>query len=109
MNSHTDLQYNGLKSLMNYDVRIDIDMNATLHNGDVSSWIGLLNRHTLPQYNESSNLSYMNMNVGNVDINGDYCYRNGSTGPESKNHKSIDYKKKRYGISTNRYLMENNG
>ena len=31
------------------------------------------------------------------------------TGTESKNNNSIDHKKKRDKISTNRYLMENNG
>ena len=84
-------------------------MNATLHNGYVGSGNGLLNCHTLPQDNESSNLNYKNMNVVNGDINGDYCYSNGSTLSESKNHNSINYTKKRYGISTNRYLMENIG
>ena len=51
MNSHTDSQQNCLKSLMNYKYRNDTDMNANLQNGDVSSGIGLLNSHTLPQYN----------------------------------------------------------
>ena len=37
--------------------RIDTDVNEILQNGNVSSVIGLLNRHTLPQYNESSKLN----------------------------------------------------
>ena len=45
--------------------RIDTDMNKTLHNGDVSNGIGLLNRHNLPQDNESSDLNDMDMSVEN--------------------------------------------
>ena len=41
---------------MNDDDMIDTDMNDTLHNGYVSSAIGLINSHTLPQDNESSKL-----------------------------------------------------
>ena len=55
MDSHTDLQQNCFKLLMNYNDISDKDMNDHLQNGDVSSGIGLLNRHTLPQYYESSN------------------------------------------------------
>ena len=51
MNSHTDLQQNGLKSLNNYNDRNDTVMNETLQNEDVSSGIGLINNHTLPQDN----------------------------------------------------------
>ena len=89
---------------MNDNDRIDTDMNETLHNGYVSSGIGLLNSHTLPQDNESSKLDDMNVSVGNSDINGDYFYMNTSTGYVINNHNSIDYTKKRDEISTNRYL-----
>ena len=71
-------------------------MNSNLHHGDVISEIGLLNSHTLPQYNKSSNSNYMNMSVGNVDVNGDYCYMNISTGYESKNRNSTVSTNKRY-------------
>ena len=37
---------------MNDNYRIDTDMNKTLHIGDVSSIIGLLNIHTPPQAND---------------------------------------------------------
>ena len=50
----------------------------------------------------------MNISVEKSDVNGDYFYMNSSTGSEPNNHNSIDYKKI-YEISTNRYLMENNG
>ena len=56
MNIHADLQHNGLESWMNENGMIDTDMNETLKNRDVSSGIGLLNIHTLPQNNESSKL-----------------------------------------------------
>ena len=49
------------------------------------------------------------MSVDNGDVNGDYCYMNGSNVSESKNNNYINYKKKRDDISTNRYLMKNNG
>ena len=52
MYSHTDLQHTGLESLINYNDRIDKDMNETLQNGDMSSGIGLINSHILLQYNE---------------------------------------------------------
>ena len=51
MNSRNDLQHNGLEPLMNDNDRIDTDIIETLQNGDVSSLIGLLNSHTLPQDN----------------------------------------------------------
>ena len=82
-------------------------MNDISQNGDVSSGIGLLKNHTFPQDIEPSNLNYMIMSVDNGDVNGDYCYRNSSTGSESKNHNSINYTNKIDEISTNRYLMEN--
>ena len=49
------------------------------------------------------------MSVENGDNNGDFCYVNSSTGSESNNHNSVDSTKKIYEISTNIYLMENNG
>ena len=57
MKINTDFQQNGLKPLMNYNDRGDTDINANLQNVHVSSGIGLLNNHTLPQHNESSNLN----------------------------------------------------
>ena len=97
MNTHTDLQHNGFKSLMNYNYMNDTDMNDNLQNGYMSSGIGLLNSHTLPQDNESINLNDMNMSVEN----GNYCYMNSSIISESKNHNSIDNTKKRDEIPTN--------
>ena len=79
MNSHTDLQQIFLESLINDNDRIDSDMNKTLQNGDVSSGIGLLNSHNLPQDKKSSKLNKINMSVENGYINGDYCYMNSST------------------------------
>ena len=94
---------------MNDNERNDADMNYNLHNVYVSRGIGLLNRHTPPQDNESSNLNEMNMSVDNGDINGDYCYMNDSTISESKKQNYIDQTKKIDEISTNRYLMKDNG
>ena len=94
---------------MNDNDSIDTYMNETLHTGYVSSIIGLLNSHIIPQDNSSSKLNAMNISVDNGDINGDSSYINGSTGSESNNPNSVDYTKKRDEISTNRYLMENNG
>ena len=71
-------------------------MIKTLQNGDVSSVIGLLNSHTLPQYNESSQLNDMNMSVDNGDVNGCYFYINSSTGSDINNNSSIDYTNKIY-------------
>ena len=51
MNSHTDLEQNYLEFLMKDNDRIDTYINDTLKNGDVSSVIGLLNIHNLPQAN----------------------------------------------------------
>ena len=86
---------------MNDNYRNDTYMNATLHNEDFSSGIGLLKSHTLLQYNYSSKLNDMNMSVDNGDINGYYFYMNISYGSKSKNHNSIDYTKKSDKISTN--------
>ena len=52
MNTHNYLQHNSLESLMNENDSIDKDTRETLHNGDVSRGIGLLNIHTIPQYNK---------------------------------------------------------
>ena len=48
MNCHTDLQNIRLESLMNDNDRIDKNINETLQNRDVTTGIGLLNRHTTP-------------------------------------------------------------
>ena len=109
MNSHNDLQQNGFESSMNYNQSNDTYTNATFKNGYVSSGIGLLKIHTLPQDKQSGNFNDMNMNIENVDVNGDYCYMNIYTVSESNNHNSIDYTKKKDEISTNIYFMENNG
>ena len=84
-------------------------MNTNLQNVDMSNGIGLLNSHTLPQDNKSSNLNEMNMSIGNCDVNGGYCYMNISTVSESNIHNYIYYTKKREKISPKRYLMEKNG
>ena len=89
---------------MNENDSIDTYTDETLQNGDVSSVIGLLNIHTLPQGNESSKLNEMNMSVDNGDVNGDYCYMNIYTRYFISNHNTIDYEKKRYEIYTHRYL-----
>ena len=89
---------------MNYNGRIDTDINETLQNGDVISGIGLLNSHTLPQYEESNEMNEINMSVDNGDVNGDYFYMNSSTGSVIKNHNLIDYTKKRDKFSTDIYL-----
>ena len=71
---------------MNDNDIIDTDMNDTLQNVDVSSGIGLLKSHTLPQNKKSSKINEMNISVGNSDDNGYYCYMNSSTGSIIKNH-----------------------
>ena len=109
MNSHGDLQQNGLESLINDNDRIDTDMNGNLHNGYASSLFGLLNSHTSHQDNESSKLNDLNMSVDNGCVNGDYFYMNSSTVSDIKNHNSVDYTNKIDEISTNVYLGENNG
>ena len=79
MNRYTDLQKNVLESFFNDNYSNDTYINDTLQNIDVSSGIGLLNGHTIPQDNESSNFNEMNMSVDNGDVNGAYCYINSST------------------------------
>ena len=54
-------------------------MKETLHNGYVSSGIGLLNIHTLPEDNQSIEQNEMNISVDNGYGNGHCCYRNSST------------------------------
>ena len=49
---------------------IDTYINETLHHGDISSGISLLNIHTFPQSNETSKLNEMNMSVENDVSNG---------------------------------------
>ena len=71
-------------------------MNAYLHNGDVSSRIGLINIHTISQFNEPSNLDEMNWGVENVDFSGGRFYINIHTLSEAKNHDSIYYTNKKY-------------
>ena len=95
--------------LINDNDRIDTYIIETLQNGYVSSGIGLLNSHTLHQYNESSNFNDMNMIVDNGGVNVDYLYLNISTGSESKNHNSVDYSNKIDKMSTKSYLRENIG
>ena len=51
MNINNFYQLNGLKSFMNFNDRDDMETNANLHNGYVTSVIGLINSHTLPQCN----------------------------------------------------------
>ena len=84
MNSHNYLQQNDLESLMKDNDRTDTYMKVTLQNGDMSSGIGLLNIHTIPQANKASKLNEMNMGVDNGDVIGDYCYMNSSTGSVNK-------------------------
>ena len=49
-----------------------MEMNDNLQNEYVSSGMFLLNRHTPPQFNESSKLSKMNWGVKNYDAIGDH-------------------------------------
>ena len=79
---------------MNYNDRNDTYINDTLNHLDVSNVIGLLRSHTIPQDNESSKLTQINMSVYNVDNNVDYCYINSSTGYESNNHSYVHYTNK---------------
>ena len=108
MNSHTGLQQDGLKALMNYNDNNNIDMSANLQNGDFSIVIGLLKRQTLPKNRESSNLNAMNVSPQNFDVNCGYWYMNSPNLFESNNHNSIDYTNKRDETDRNRYVMENN-
>ena len=51
----------------------------------------------------------MNISIDNGDSNGDHCCVNSSIGYVTNNHDFIDYTKKIYEISTNRYFRGNNG
>ena len=72
--------------------RIDTYINKTLHNGDVSSVIGMLKSNTLNQSNKSSKLNEMTMIVENGDFNDDDVYMNIYTVSVMTNNTSIDYK-----------------
>ena len=48
---------------MKYNDSNDMEMNLNLPKGGVGSVIGLINSHNLPQFNESSNLEYINWGV----------------------------------------------
>ena len=52
MNIHAVYQQNSLKHFMKYNDRDDIKINSILYNGDVSSQVCLINRHTLYQFNQ---------------------------------------------------------
>ena len=75
----------------------------------MSSGIGLLNSHTLSQFNESSHLNKMNMGVENFDVNGGNCYMNIITVFEANNHNSIYSTKKIDEIYPYRSEIENTG
>ena len=47
-------QHNGLKPLISLNNSDNIEMNEDLKNGDVIPRIGLINSHTLSQFNKSS-------------------------------------------------------
>ena len=96
---------------MNDNYRIDTDMNENLQNGYVSSGIGLLNSHNIPQDNKSSKPNDMNSSVYNGVVNGYYCYMNNYTEFLINNHNYSDYTKKIDEFSTDIgvYLRENNG
>ena len=84
-----------------------MEMNTNLQNVYVSSWIGLINIHTLSQFNKSSNLTYMNWGFFNGDVSGGHCYSNIQTVSESNNHKSIYSTNKSDKSTHNRSEMEN--
>ena len=82
-------------------------MNDKLQNGDVSSVIGLLNSHAIPQDDELINLIAIFISVHNGDVNVIYCYINDSTGSESKDRNSIVYIKNMKFLP-HIYLMKSN-
>ena len=102
MNIHTVVQKQWEELIKDND-RINSDTNETLQNGDASTGIGLLKRHTLPKDKKSSKANEINMSVDNGDVNGDYCYRNSYTGSAIWNQNLFAYKKKRDEISTKKY------
>ena len=91
MNSHTVYQQNGLKSLINHNDRDDMKMNTKFQNGDVSSGIGLINRHTITKFKGLIKLNDMNRVVKNGDVGGGNCYMNTHTISEAKEQNVIDY------------------
>ena len=94
MNSHPVYKFNILKSLINYNYSDDMDVNSNLQNGDNNCEIGLINIHTLPQCNKSSNLNETNWGFKNSDVSGGHCYVNSHTASEANNNKSIYSTKK---------------
>ena len=56
MNIHTLYQHNGLRQWINSNGRDDIEVNADLKNGNIISGIGLINRHSHPQFNNKISL-----------------------------------------------------
>ena len=67
-----------------------MEINANSHNGDVISGIGLINSHSIPQFNESRNLNEMNCGVKNGDVSGSNFYVNSKTVSEANNCNSIN-------------------
>ena len=49
-------------------------MHSDLKNGDVSRVIGLINNHTLSQFNEPSYFNEMDWDVENGDVSGGHCF-----------------------------------
>ena len=80
-----------------------MDMNDDLQNGCVSSGIGLINSHTLPQCNKWSNSTEINWGVKNINISGGHSYTNSHTPSEAKNHSSVYSKKKSDENTPNRF------
>ena len=83
MNIYISYQLNGLKSFIEYNHMHDMEMNDNIQNGDVSSGIGLTNRHTLPQCNKSIRLNEMNWGSKNSYFSGGPCYMNSHTVSEA--------------------------
>ena len=94
---------------MNYNDIDDMDMNDNLQNGYVSSGIGLINSHTLPQCNKSINSNEMNWGVKMFNVSDGNCYKNIHTVYESKNHSSVYSTNKSDENTPNRSEIENTG
>ena len=90
MNIHTLYQYNGLKPLINFNNRDDIEMNDYLKNGDMSCIIGLTSIHTISQINESSYCNDMDWGVENSVVSDGKHFMNSHTLSEENNHNPID-------------------
>ena len=84
-----------------------MEMNANLQNGAVSSGIGFINRHTLLQCNESSNLNYMNWAFKKCDVSNGHYYMNIHTVSEANNHNFGKYIRRIDDNTCNIYEMEN--